>query len=110
MIDDKEKTFNVGDIIFCVKKKNAIVIPMKIVEVTTKTTLEGTTRAYGASDLTGVVINPTTSGFDEIFSSAEDAYCSLVSRFETAIRGIVDKASEDAKILTSNGVNTSQMI
>lgn len=93
----------VGDVVFCVKSKNAIVVARQIVEVNTRETLElGVTKQYLARGSDGKVVDLVE--YDTVFSTAEDAYVHIVSKFEVAIRDIVDKASESAKTLVQRPV------
>lgn len=107
MNDTNGQRHLIGDIVFCVKVRTATVTPMVIVEINTKTTVNGVVTTYLAIDRPSIERATTApldpyKEFDEVHVSAEDAYVAIVNRFEAAIRKAVDQAVEKAKSLRVN--------
>lgn len=92
-------TYNIGQVVYGIFKKNMSVQPFQVVEVITKKNLQGESTSYVLrtfyNDKEYTEIDSKIDA--EFFASAEVARTTLVLRAEASIKKIVDLATENAE-------------
>lgn len=92
--------YQIGQVIYVALKRDATIVPMQVIEVITKQTLNGDETNYllraGAEDspASRIMLNELDG---EVFDSPERAKAVLVDRATKAISKIVDNAVERSK-------------
>lgn len=91
--------YEIGQVVFVVLSKKQQIFPMQVVETVTKKTFEGEEIKYclkaGSDKATKIMLDQIDG---EIFTSAEEARSTLISRATLQINKLVDSAEKKAKV------------
>lgn len=97
--------YEIGQVVFVVLSKKQQIFPMQVVETVTKKTLQGEEIKYclqAGSDKTTKIMLDQIEG--EIFTSADEARSTLISRATLHINRLVDAAAKKANIWYSDDI------